>query len=118
MEGEQFPLRPSPEEAAALYEKLSPDQKTRVMQSFTSDLASAFRWITSQPLPEEERLNKLQGISELQHNATSQLLVYLNGRRQLYADRDFIIALIKVGKAYDLAGPVQNALFSALELYR
>jgi hypothetical protein len=108
-------LRPSPEEAAEQYEQLSPDQKTRVMQSFSLDMASAFRWISSQPLPDEERHNKLQGITELQHSAASQSLAYLNGRRQRYADRDFILALFKIGRAYDLDSPVRNAIFSAIE---
>jgi hypothetical protein len=42
---------------------------------------------------------------------------YLAQRQQRYSDKDIFVILLKIAKAHDILGPVQNSLFSAIENY-
>jgi hypothetical protein len=103
-------------EALERFEFLADGNKIQVMGRLSYDLTIRMRDLISEP-KKDDWANKLEGINEIQHKALGQLLAYLAQRQQRYADKDIFILLLKLAKAHDVLGSVQNSLFAALESY-
>jgi hypothetical protein len=97
-------------QANALYADLNDDQKVEFLARIAFDLTIDFRDVAYTESHTPENMKKLQGINELQHHLTSQLLAHHRRDGARYPDQVFVAVLIDKAKHHGLLLRLQRSL--------
>lgn len=103
------------EEATRLYQSMPDAVKAQLVGRLCFDLTIEYRAISSEPTVAQLNLEKLQGINEIQHKVSAQMLAYQSRRPERYPGNDFFLLLVKIGKNYGVAGRIQQSLMEGLQ---
>src|SRR6267154_1104032 len=96
-----------------LFELLNDADKARVLAQSAHWLTIAARWVSTDGTPEQQR-GALIALNEIQHTALAQMLAYLDGRTERYADRELFLILVGQAKKSGLLEHLQQAVEKSL----
>lgn len=92
---------------------LTDEQKARVLGKVSFYLTISARAIPFEGDGQTQR-DRLVAVNEFQHSALSQMLAYLNGRKERYSDEDIVNILTRIadraGVLQDVTKAFENAL--------
>ena len=103
------------EQATSHYEALQDEDKVTLLGRVAFDLTIDVRDVSSSALSEVQRLEKLQGINELQHKLLGQMLAHQNKTTARYGDRDFFRMLVHKAKEQGLLSRLQQSMIQRLK---
>ncbi len=101
------------EDIVRRFAALTDEQKARVLAKVSLYLTISARGVPLEGDCQTQR-DRLVAVNEFQHRALSQMLEYLNGRKERYSDEDIVKILTGVAEGAGVLQDVTKAFEDAL----